>query len=271
MIKSMTKVAVVTASLSIVACGGDNGQKIAEVSGKTITAEQFDAFLKLKRMTPKDDAHRESILNEYLEREALAATIEKQDFLDKQTIAAELNEFRKEMLISRYFDRYLNEEVTDTAVLNYYNTNAAAYETKKAHVAHILVRTHRNMDEATRAAKLTTAQEAYSKIQAGEDFAEVAKTYSEDTISGKKGGDLGWLAQGAIDKRFSDVIFKLKKGTVSEPFETNFGFHVVKLLDAPTVVKKPFDSVKGRIRHQLRVETKEAELKKLLSETKISK
>jgi peptidyl-prolyl cis-trans isomerase C len=90
-----------------------------------------------------------------------------------------------------YFEKYLNEQVTDQAVRNYYNTKASEYEQKKAHVAHILIRLNSKMSEEERKVKLTTAQEAYSKIRAGEDFAEIAAQYSEDKISAKKGGDLG--------------------------------------------------------------------------------
>lgn len=253
-------------SVSLVGC--NNGGNTALEDAESKSTKQFEAFLKLKHLTPRDEKQRESILQEYLDREALAATIESQKILDADMVAAEINEFRKEMLISRYFEKFLADAVSDQAVLNYYNSHVDEFETKKAHVAHILIRTHKNMDEATRKVKLTTAQEAYAKINAGEDFAEIAKKYSEDVVSGKKGGDLGWLIEGAIDKRFSDVVFAMEKSSVSEPFETEFGFHVVKLVDGPAVVKQPFESVKGRIRHQLRVEAKDAELKRLLSMAK---
>jgi peptidyl-prolyl cis-trans isomerase C len=127
------------------------------------------------------------------------------------------------------------------------------------------------MSENERKAKLTTAQEAYSKLKAGAAFDEIAKSYSEDTVSGKKGGDLGWMAEGAVDKRFSDKIFSTKQGEVSEPFETGFGFHIVKVLEGPMVIKEPFDTVKGRIRYQLRTEAKDAEMQRLVSDVDIEK
>lgn len=128
------------------------------------------------------------------------------------------------------------------------------------------------MGEPERQAKLTTAQDAYSQIKSGKDFAEIAKNYSEDKISAEKGGDLGWMKEGSIDKRFSKTIFEdLKEGELSEPFETPFGFHVVKVLEAPQVVKKPFDAVSGDIRYQLRSQAKKAELERLKAEIKIEK
>jgi peptidyl-prolyl cis-trans isomerase C len=127
------------------------------------------------------------------------------------------------------------------------------------------------MSETERKAKLTAAQEAYSQILAGKNFAEIARDYSEDKISAKKGGDLGWLKEGSIDSKFSEVLFGLKPAEVSEPFETPFGFHMVKLIDGPRIVRKPFDAVAGDIRYQLRNKAKKAELERLLSTVKIEK
>jgi len=258
------------ALLALSACG-DKAPKLATVDGKTITQAQFDAYAKFKRLPVQDDNKRNALVDQYLEREALASVIEKSDVLDKTLAQAELNEFRKEMLISRYFEQYLRDQVSDQAVQNYYASHAGDYEEKKVHVAHVLIRTKKNMSETERKVRLTTAQEVYSKISAGEDFAKVAADYSEDTVSGKKGGDLGWMKEGAIAPVFSKTIFGMSPGEVSEPFETPFGFHVVKQLEAPTVVKRPFEAVKGDIRYQLRSQAKDAELKRLLSKTVVKR
>ena len=261
-IRKYTVLLFIVALLALSACG-DKTPKLATVDGRTITQAQFDAYAKFKRLPIQDENKRTALVDQYLEREALASAIEKSNVLDKALTDAELNEFRKEMLISRYFEQYLRDQVSDQAVQNYYASHAKDYEEKKVHVAHILIRTKKNMSETERKAKLTTAQEVYSKISAGEDFAKVAADYSEDTISGKKGGDLGWMKEGAIDAAFSKKIFEMNPGDVSEPFETPFGFHVVKQLEAPTVVKRPFEAVKGDIRYQLRSQAKNAELKRL--------
>ena len=83
------------------------------------------------------------------------------------------------------------------------------------------------------------------------------------------GGDLGWLQSGAIDPVFSDRIFKMKAGDVSEPFQTSFGYHVVKILEPRQVVKRSFESVKGDIRYKLRSESKQAEMARLLTQVTV--
>jgi peptidyl-prolyl cis-trans isomerase C len=242
--------------------GGGSAKAQTPVDAK---AEAFNAYLEFKRIRVRDDAHRKSLYAQYMERETLADSIESEQLLDKKMTDAELNEFRKEMLISRYFESFLQQKVSEEAVRNYYAGNAGKYEDRKVRVAHILLRIDKNMGEPERQAKLTTAHEAYSKLNTGAEFSEIAEQYSEDAISSKKGGDLGWLKEGAIDARFSKTVFSMEPNQISEPFETAFGFHIVKLQEGPVVVKKPFEAVRGDIRYQLRNQAKDAELKRLLA------
>lgn len=266
--KAVLKIAGIT-SLAIILSACDRDPKLAEVNGKSISENEVSAYLKFKRVPEKDIKRKDALIKQYLEREAMAAVIENSDVLNKKQIEAELNEFRKEMLISRYFQKFLTNSVTDEAVKNYYNNHASDYENRKVNVAHILIRTNLKMGEAERKAKLTTAQEAYSKVKSGKKFEDIAKAYSEDKISGKKGGSLGWIREGAIDKKFSETVFAMEKDAISEPFETPFGFHIVKLLDGPAVVKRPFESVKGDVRYQLRNKAKQAEIERMRKKAKI--
>ncbi len=256
--------------IGLTACG-NTGDHLAKIGDLAITQKQFDTFLKFKRMNVQDETRRGRVLDQYLEREALAEVVSRQSLLDADLVQAELNEFRKEMLISRYFEKFLRDKVTDAAVQNYYTTHAADYQERKVQVAHILIRTNPKMSATEREAKLTVAREAYSRINAGKDFAKIAREYSEDKISAKKGGDLGWIKEGSIDPRFSKRVFELAQGEVSEPFETPFGFHVVKVISSPKTVKRPLTAVSGDIRYQLRALAKKAELERLLGQVEIEK
>jgi len=257
---------------AVTGCGKDDKSKVvAEVNETSITDAEFDAYLKFKRVPAENETRRQKLFDQYLDRVALADAVEKQPLLDKDLINAELREFRKEMLISRYFEKFLKDKVSQEAIKNYYNTHASDYEQRKVHVAHILIRTNKKMSEIERKAKLTTAQEAYSKIRADEDFAVIAEIMSEDRISAKKGGDLGWIKEGSIDPLFSQKVFEMEPGTVSEPFSTQCGFHVVKLIEGPKIVKQPFETVAGDIRYQLRAKAKKAETQRLMSLMTIEK
>ncbi len=255
----------------LVLSGCTDGKAIAKVNGATISEEQFLAYLKLKRIPQQDTGRVERVLDDYLEREALTDAIEGSDLLDQVAIEEELREFKKQILISRYFERYLIDTVNEQAVRNFYAANPEQYESRQIKASHILVRTNPKMSDNERQALLTKAHEIYSKAKAGEDFAKLAEEFSEDRVSGKKGGDLGWLKEGAIDPKFSDKVFAMKPGEVSEPFATTFGFHIVRVDEGVKAVKRPYESVSGDIRYQLRQQAKEAEHKRILESAKIKK
>ncbi len=256
-------------ALLLLACG-EKKRVIARVNGEDVTQERFDAYLILKNIPAEDEKRRDSALKEFLEREALAKAIDKQDALDDKLIDAEVEEFRKELLISRYFDQFLEEAVSEETVSELYQKDASQFESRKVHVAHILLRVNKGMDEQQRLAKLTTARELHAKIQTGQDFSELAQQFSEDKISGRKGGDLGWIKEGSIGEGFSKRAFQLKKDQISEPFESPFGFHIIKIIEEPQIIRRPLGAVAGEIRYRLRSEAKDKELKRLKEQASVT-
>jgi peptidyl-prolyl cis-trans isomerase C len=266
--KILTSTGVLLGLLVTVACNKSD-HPIARVNGQPITQSRWDAYLKFKHVRADNQASKASALDDYVVRAGLAEVIEGEKLLDPKLTQAELDEFKKEMLLSRYFEKFLEDKVTDKAIQNYYETHAADYEEQKVHVAHILFRLNPKQTEEERKARLTAAQAAYSQLRTGKDFAGIASELSEDKVSAKNGGDLGWIRGGSVDPAFSKRAFELKAGEVSEPFETPFGFHIVKVLEAAQVIKKPLRAVQGDIRYQLRAEAKAAEMARLLAKTEL--
>ena len=89
----------------------------------------------------------------------------------------------------------------------------------KVNAAHILVK------------EQSKANELISMIKSGQDFAQLARTHSE-CPSGKNGGSLGWFGRGQMVKEFEDAAFGGKKGDVVGPVKTQFGWHVIKVVDS---------------------------------------
>jgi len=117
--------------------------------------------------------------------------------------------------------------------------NAKKENPGQINVAHILIANPENSGATQVDTALITANAVYDKLIHGADFSELAKEYSKDPGSASKGGELGWISYGGpIIKKFQDVAFELKNaGEISKPFQTQFGYHIVKLLD-----KKPIES-----------------------------
>jgi peptidyl-prolyl cis-trans isomerase SurA len=97
----------------------------------------------------------------------------------------------------------------------------------QVHVRHILMRTNELQDDETVRQKLTKLRE---RILAGEDFAGLAATTSEDTTSAAEGGDLDWQGPKTFVPDFERVIDGLEENEISEPFKTQYGWHIAQLL-----------------------------------------
>mgnify|MGYP006169938035 FL=1 len=97
----------------------------------------------------------------------------------------------------------------------------------EVHVRHILVKPSPIRDEAKTKALV---ESLYSRIEAGEDFAELAKSYSEDPGSALNGGDLNWIDPNALVPEFREVMAKTPQGQLSKPFQTQYGWHVLEVL-----------------------------------------
>lgn len=115
----------------------------------------------------------------------------------------------------------------------------ALYEQKKPEirVSHILV-----SDE-------TLAKDIKSKIDSGEDFGSLAKEFSQDIATKEKGGDIGYFKEGDMVQAFQDAARKLKVGEVSQPVKTDFGYHVIKLLDEKKLPS--FEQMKPQLQSEL--------------------
>lgn len=271
MMKKTVGILTCALAVSMLAGCGDSPETVATINGSPITEPEFSAYLNFKRIPQQDGERSARALEVLVEREALAQQIAQSEELDQQLLQAELDEFRRQMLISRYFENYLKDAVTDESIANFYSTHADRYQSESVHVAHILIRVSPEMGEVERQAKLSTAHEAYSKLQQGKPFDEVAAAYSEDRLSAEKGGDLGWLQKGAVGPTFTKTVFDMEAGSVSEPFLTPFGFHIVKVLEGPQTMTKPLEAVEGDIRYELRNEAKKVERDRLLGTAEIEK
>ncbi|MDQ0247187.1 foldase protein PrsA [Bacillus fengqiuensis] len=115
-----------------------------------------------------------------------------------------------------------------------------AYDAKKPEVkaSHILVQ-----DEKT-------AQEVKAKLDKGEDFAKLAKEYSQDPGSAENGGDLGFFGPGKMVPEFEEAAYKLKKGEVSAPVKSSFGYHIIKVTDKKEL--KPFEEMKAELEKEIK-------------------
>jgi len=132
-----------------------------------------------------------------------------------------------------------------------YNSNSQQYQTpEQVRASHILLKTE-GKDDATVKAK---AEELLKKAKAGADFAELAKANSEDEASAKNGGDLDYFGRGRMVPEFDQVAFALQPGQISDVVKTQYGYHVIKVLDRKAATTRPLAEVRQQLSDQLSYE-----------------
>jgi peptidyl-prolyl cis-trans isomerase C len=95
------------------------------------------------------------------------------------------------------------------------------------------------------------AQAVLKRVQAGEDFAQLAAAHSDDAGSKAKGGDLGYFSPGQMVPDFEDVAFYTNPGETSEIVETKYGFHIIKVEDHIAARERSFEEIKDVIKEKL--------------------
>ena len=177
----------------------------------------------------------------------------------------------KEDAIKKYYGEHQNDYMTPEKVsIEYVELDAAnlaqdknptdaelkqLYEDRKGQMSspeerrtrHILIAVPEGADAKAVAAARKKAEDLRKRILAGESFEKLAKKYSDDPGSSKLGGDIGYFGHGSLDPAYEKAMFSLKKGEVSEPVLSSFGFHIIKLEDVHPAKIKSFEQVKDQL------------------------
>jgi len=163
-----------------------------------------------------------------LSEQAQKLNLEKDPKLEEQIA------FQRQSLLAQAMFEHMQQEVKvdDSQIQLYYDAHKNEYESLRA--KHILIRVKgapmpaaEGKPELTDEQALAKAQDVRKRLVAGEDFAAVAKTESDDTGSSQKGGDLGEFHRGMMVPPFEQAAFALKVGEISEPVKTPFGYHII--------------------------------------------
>ncbi|MFA9614165.1 MAG: SurA N-terminal domain-containing protein [Deltaproteobacteria bacterium] len=177
------------------------------------------------------------------------------DYFDKHRENYRLADKRNILYVRFVPQDYLAEvEVTDQEIEEFYQLHQDDYrEPKKVHARHILFRISENAKTAEIQEILDRAKKVLDLARKGDNFAELARKYSDDSTA-SKGGDLGYFKSGDMVKPFADSAFSLKKGEISDLVRTRFGVHIIKVEDIKEESVKPLAAVKETVRQSLKEE-----------------
>ncbi len=143
-------------------------------------------------------------------------------------------------------------QVSDDMLKQQYQANIQQYQVpNRVHVQHILFMTVGKTTDAEVEEVKKKAEDVLKQVKKGGKFEDLAKKYSEDPGSKDKGGDLSWITQGQTVPEFEKTAFSLSPGQVSDLVKTQYGFHIIKVLEKETAHTKPFEEVKDSLRAPL--------------------
>lgn len=131
-------------------------------------------------------------------------------------------------------------EITDEEIQEYFTTNKEYLDqAEEVKASHILVETKE------------TADEVKEKLNGGADFADLAKEYSTDTSNSQSGGSLGYFGKGQMVAEFDEKAFSMKVDEISDPIQTQIGYHIIKVEDHKEAKEATLDEVKEDIRKSI--------------------
>jgi peptidyl-prolyl cis-trans isomerase C len=241
-VKIWSSVLLVAASIALVPLSAAaDDTVVARIDGVEIKQSDLDFAAsevgpRLGNYRPED---RKRVLLQYvIENELMAAAAEKDKLDDIDTFPARVKYHTRRALRDAYFDASIMGGVSDADAKKIFDEKIAAMEPQQeVHAKHILVGSE------------AEAKEIAAELKSGKDFAELAKEKSKDTNA--QGGDLGFFTKGQMLKPFEDAAFALDVGEVSEPVQTQFGWHIIKVEEKRDQKMPGFDEVKEAIKTQL--------------------
>jgi peptidyl-prolyl cis-trans isomerase C len=239
-ISRITLLLIASLSFSASAIAGD---AVATVNGKPIKQSLFDFIVKdaTDHGQKVDDNVRDVIMSKLISSELVLQEAQKAGIDKKPDFIAKEELTRRELLVNVYIQDFLrNHPVSDADTKAAYEKFKIELGDKEYNARHILLGTE------------AEAKDVIAQLSKGSDFSKIAKEKSIDPGSKEKGGDLGWFALGGMVKPFGEAVAKLQKGKSStDPVQTQFGWHVIKLDDMRELKAPAFEKVKDNLQKQL--------------------
>ena len=236
-------------------------QTVATVNGVAIPQERMDLRLQAAAHQGRSDSPdlRKAIREDLINLEVLSQAATKKGLDKNADVVQELELARESVLVGAYVKDYLKSHpISESALKQEYQRLKTRIGNKEYHVAHILVPTE----------KEAKAIEAQLKHHHG-NFAKLAEEKSKDPGSAKNGGDLGWNPPTNFVKPFADAVLNLKKGQISAPVQSQFGWHIIKLEGERDLKVPPFEQVKANMTRHLQQQEVQKLILKMRTDAKV--
>jgi peptidyl-prolyl cis-trans isomerase C len=237
---------------------------VATVNGTDITRDMYEYYVRNtagKASTELTADQRNQLLDNLVRGEIVAQEAQKQGLDQNSDTRSLLTLSRLQILEQAGAEHYLQDKKpTDAELQAEYKDQVDEMPKTQLHARHILV------------ANQAEAQQIIDQLKKGAKFDDLAKKESIDPGSKTQGGDLGWFSPSNMVKPFADAVSALKKGEYTQqPVQTQYGWHVIQLLETRETPVPPFDQVKDRVTQLVQQKKFKAYQDELLKTAKVDK
>lgn len=237
------------------------------VNGKPVTRSEFEYFY--NKNNNIEGAVEQKTVDEYVDMfvnfklKVAAAEDARIDTLT--SFRQEFEQYRDMQLTPHLVD----QEFIDSVAHSIYDQTATRLAGQDMlRLSHILIAVQQSAEQAEADKAKAKADSLYSRVLAGDDFADLAKRFSDDTGTATRGGELPWIGPGMTLKEFEDAAYALKAGEVSKVVKSSVGYHIIKMLERKQL--EPYDTLRAEIiqslkRQNIEEASAEARIRKMIA------
>jgi peptidyl-prolyl cis-trans isomerase C len=242
----------------------EGGKVLATIDGEKITLEEFNKELDRipanMKMLVLTQSGKQSFLDRYIVKRLLMEEAKKENIEKDKEFQDRLADIREQLLIESLLKKKVTTNInpTEEQLKEYYEKNKEKFKTgQEVDTRQILVKTEKE------------AKEIRTKLDKGEDFADLARKFSIDPSAKTTGGAVGFHAKGTLLPEYEAVAFKLAKvGQISPPVKTQLGYHIIQLQGTKPPSYTPYEEVKEFIKQRIAQERQSEVLEKYVGDLK---
>lgn len=264
----MKRLAIIFLSATLLTTNALAAKVVATYVGGDVTEEQvMEQFKQVLSMQPENSGKKfseleknvqELLVKGYINSKLLEKEADKLKLRDSEEFKAKMKVVENQMVQQELVERQIKDKITDKMVDEEYKKMVDESKGKEeVKTSHILVDTE------------DKAKEIKKKLNKGANFADLVKEFSKDEGSKTNGGEIGYVTKGQLVAEYEEKAFTMKKNEVSEPVKTQFGWHIIKMLDKRQVQVPTKEQADQFIRNKLSKEIVEQYFNELAEKAKI--
>ena len=250
------------------------GEILAKVGPYTLTLEEFNQQVnslppQMKVAVLHNPKLKKMFLDRWVQLTLLGMKAREMGLDKDPDVKRRISNLENTLLAQELYRRKIKGQgsgISDKEIEAYYRAHKSEFSSPEmVRARHILIRVKDSKSKKEWADARKKAMEIKAKLDKGADFAEMARKYSQDPGSRERGGDLGYFSRGKMIKPFEEAAFSLKKGEISGPVKTPFGYHLIELEDRKPASVKGLDQVKEQVRQKLLKEKEQEALQEMIA------